>query len=91
MQQSDIVEGDLQDARRSFRDEKQSNEEKDGHIQLVTVQKHLHIQTIRSLKKEANAAKVKAVQCELGLNDQILSLNSKLSKEMQLKRKLRLV
>jgi hypothetical protein len=62
------VEGDLEDARRSFRDEKQSNEKKDGHIQLVTVQKRQHIQTMRRLKKEANAAKVKVVQASSRYN-----------------------
>jgi hypothetical protein len=66
------VEEDLQDARRSLQDEKQSNEEKDGHIQLVTDQKKQHIQSISRLKKEANAAKVEADQRELGLDDQIL-------------------
>jgi hypothetical protein len=33
------VESNLQDARRSLQNKKQSNEEKDGHIQLVTLQK----------------------------------------------------
>jgi hypothetical protein len=79
------VEEDLQDARRSLQDEKQSNEEKDGHIQLITDQKKQHIQSISRLKKEANAAKVKADQRELGLDDQILLLKSKSSTEMQLK------
>jgi hypothetical protein len=39
------VEEDLQDARRSLQDEKQSNKEEDGHIQLVIDQKKQHIQS----------------------------------------------
>jgi chromosome segregation ATPase len=58
------VEDDLQDARRS-------NEEKDGHIQLVTDQKKLQIQTMKRLKKEVNSAKVEADQREL-LNSKLL-------------------
>jgi hypothetical protein len=62
---------------KSSRLKKQSNEEKDGHILLVLItdQKKLHIQTMRRRKK----SKAEADQCELGLNDQILLFNSKLS------------
>jgi hypothetical protein len=69
------VESNLQDARRGLQNEKQSNEEKDGHIQLVTLQKKQHIQTMKRLKNKVNAAKVKADQRELGLNSQNISLN----------------
>jgi septum formation topological specificity factor MinE len=51
------VKDDLQNARRSLQDEKQSNEEKDGHILLVTDQKKMQIQTMKRLKRETNAAR----------------------------------
>jgi hypothetical protein len=45
------VESNLRHARRSLQNKKQSNEEKDGHIQLVTLQKKQHIQITKRLKK----------------------------------------
>jgi chromosome segregation ATPase len=64
------VENDLQDARRSLRDEKQSNEEKDGRIALVTEQKKQHIQNIGKLRREAKNLIIEANQLESGLKEQ---------------------
>jgi chromosome segregation ATPase len=93
MQYSDIMGGRFPKLRviyqmqeEVFKMKKQSNEEKDGHIQLVTLQKKQQIQTMKRLKNEADAAKVEADQREFGLNSQNLSLNSLLPTEMQLKK-----
>jgi septal ring factor EnvC (AmiA/AmiB activator) len=79
------VEDDLQDARKSIQDLKQSIEYKDGHIELITNQKKQHVQTMRRKKKEDKAATFEANQRELGLNGQIVELNSKWSTEMEAK------
>jgi hypothetical protein len=74
------VEDDLLDARRSLQDEKQSNEEKDGRIVLITDQKKQQIRTLKRLHKKAKDLNdrltvaeqtiVEANRRELGLKEQ---------------------
>jgi chromosome segregation ATPase len=80
MQQSDILNGGFPKLRMISWKLEKVMKRRMVILDSSLIRRKQHIQTTKRIKKKALAAKVETDQLELGLNNQIVLLNSKLSK-----------